>query len=157
MFKLLNLKKKSKINQLPMELTSGDNSWIAETKSYVKNMEYKISVIPYWRNGTIWFAFIGILFAGITAVSIVALNFDKIPPQLPLLYRDTKSSWNIVSKEFLIIVPLVISLGSMSLFYLFPKLFYINKRLTLSLALCLLFANIALVVAVVELIFMVIN
>lgn len=157
MFKRLFSRKNQEISQLSMDMPEGSISPVTNFKSYIKNMEYKISVVPYWRNGFIWLSFIGILFCGLTAVTMVAFNFNNIPPQLPLLYKDSNNSWSIVSKEFLIFVPLIIAVCSMALFYLFPKLFYINKRLTISLALCLFFANFALAIAVIELIFMVIN
>lgn len=150
-------KKENKDSQLKINLAGMKLGYLSRIRKILHTLEYRISVIPYWQSGYVWISLLGIIFSATLSYLFLFSRRDELPSTLPFFYDHTELNWLEADKSVIFYTPAIFAVISLVLFYLFPKIFYINKRLTIALVLSLFYSNLISIIAFIELIFMVTN
>jgi len=106
-------------------------------KRLASRIEKNFTVLPFWKSGLIWLAITSMIGITIITTLIIGKNYLRLPQSIPLLYSAIERDWRSVPKIFLFSIPLLsIILGIINI-QLLQKVYYMNKRLTLTICVIL--------------------
>ena len=118
--------KETQIN-FPIEVKS-DNSVDVIKKSFNKTM-IKASVVPFYRSFpyvlSMIFTFLTFIFLAIQTYQY----YNTMPYQIPLIYSQSATGWQMVDKESLLVFLALFLLFSIVIPYLNSKIYFFDKRL----------------------------
>lgn len=137
--------------QIKLPIKSSRLEGVYKVKQDINNKKAEIGVIPYWRNFTFVFT---LVFSILVLVAMDYYFFQvylELPSQIPLVYNQSISSWNLIDKNALIIFPLV-QLGIiLIIFKINTVIYHFDRRLVQTVNYGLILSNILLAIALFEL------
>jgi len=133
--KLKGDKKKNQISkekkQLDLDLPSSKIEFFFKLKRKFKRVEENFTAIPFWRNGLIWATITTVISVSIITTILIGKYYDKLPPDVPIIYDTYNERWDSYPKIFIFSIPvLLIVLGFLNV-RLLQRVYFMNKKLTL--------------------------
>lgn len=133
--------KNIKPQQITLDLKKDKLEGYYTVKRKLAYMEATVEALPYWKNFLSVFAFM--LFVLLLALNfyVVITKYQELPAQLPLIYSQSNNTWNLIDKEFYLLIPFVLFIILFLLIRLNTLTFKFDRRLATMINLTLILTS----------------
>lgn len=133
--------KNIKPQQITLDLKKDKLEGYYTVKRKLAYMEATVEALPYWKNFLSVFAFM--LFVLLLALNfyVVITKYQELPAQLPLIYSQSNNTWNLIDKEFYLLIPFVLFIVLFLLIRLNTLTFKFDRRLATMINLTLILTS----------------
>lgn len=133
--------KNIKPQQITLDLKKDKLEGYYTVKRKLAYMEATVEALPYWKNFLSVFAFM--LFVLLLALNfyVVITKYQELPAQLPLIYSQSNNTWNLIDKEFYLLIPFVLFIVLFLLIRLNTLTFKFDRRLATTINLTLILTS----------------
>lgn len=119
-----------------------------DAKYKIKERARILEISGIWKNPAIPFSITSIIATFFIIFLGSIIQFNQIPPRIPFVYNANGNHWEQVDKLFLFIFPIIFLLVQFIIINIAIKLFYTDRKLSISIAWIVFFINIMLIIAV---------
>ncbi|MBW7953567.1 MAG: hypothetical protein QY330_04840 [Candidatus Dojkabacteria bacterium] len=117
-------------DQYSLPLKKSRLEWYYNLKNQINKAGNVAQVFPYWRNLNTSLAITSsVLLILVMLYMIAGSTFDNIT-EVPLVYKQATKSWELVDKEFLIALPVVVGAAQVMLINLSSSIYKFDRRLS---------------------------
>ena len=124
--------KKEKDNQLDMSLKYSKLEFFYKFLRKTRNIEKNFLALPFWKNAALWAMILSASSTTILSVLLIRKNYNYIPPEIPMIYNSREGIWLNMPKLFIWAFPSGIAILGFINVQLLKKVYYMHKRLTLT-------------------------
>lgn len=133
--------------QYELDIKSSKSEWYYNIKRRVSRYEATMEAIPYWRSYVTVTAIVATL-AFIGFVSFVLYNnYATLPNSFPLIYSQATQTWNLVSKEYLMIIPIALAAFLLIMVRINIQTYRFDRRLAIMINFIVILVNILGIIA----------
>lgn len=119
-------------------------------RMYFERRQELLEVSMLWKNPSLPFNIVSVIFViGLLFVGGI-FEFDKIPSKIPLFYNHVEKSWEQADKSAIFIIGTVLLAAEGLLINLIIKIFRSDRRLALTLSWVITFINVLIIVAALQ-------
>lgn len=121
---------KEKATQLDLGMHSGRFEIFYKVKRCITNIEKRFLALPQWRNGFIWTAIVTMVASTILNGLALAMHYTQLPDEIPLVFSYHNNAWELYPKEYILAVPVVMTVIALITIRIVQNTYYMNKKLT---------------------------
>ena len=149
----INLRKtrKSKPEQITLDLKKDKLEGYYTVKRKLAYMEATVEALPYWKNFMSVLSFLLFVLLVIFNIYIVITKYQELPKELPLIYSQSNNTWNLIDKEFYLLIPFVLLIVLFVLIRLNTLTFKFDRRLATMINMTLILTSLLGFIAYVQL------
>lgn len=119
-------------------------------KMYFERRQELLEISMLWKNPSLPFNIISVLFVvGLLFIGGI-FEFDRIPLKIPLFYNHVEKSWEQADKSTVFIMGIVLLITEGLLINLLIKIFKSDRRLALTLSWVITFINVLIIIAALQ-------
>lgn len=138
--------------QYDLDIKQSKTEFLYVIKRKITSFSIWMEALPYWRSvNTIIAILLSITFVG-AVVIILANSYRDLPQNLPLVYKQSSNSWELVDKELIVSVPIIIGVILLVLIKLSSSIFKFDRRLSVMINLAIILLNSLGIIAFVQII-----
>ena len=120
---------KKQAEQISLDLKKDKLEGYYQVKRRLANLEATVEALPYWKNFLSVLAFLMLFFLIIFTTYITVNNYRIMPQKLPLLYSQSNTAWNLIDKEFFLLIPFLLLIALFFLIRLNSLTYKFDRRL----------------------------
>lgn len=136
----------AKDTQLEIPIRRSSKDLVLDVKRNIDKSITYAGVLPHWRSFQFVAAFLVSIFTMMLIAYVLYLNFDKLPPEVPMIFNQAGQNWTSIDRRLLIGLP-VSQIFFIALFtYWNSKIYRFDRRLVQMLSLSIVIANIFLLI-----------
>lgn len=117
-------------DQVGMELKGSRMEWMYNIKNRVNKVSSVAQVFPYWRNLNTSLAILSSIVFVAAMFLIITGEASSTVDELPLIYIQASQSWELMDKEFLLMIPFATGAMLMILLNLSNAIYKFDRRLS---------------------------
>lgn len=121
---------------------------VGVTKMKMRKRAAIMEFSSMWRNPSLPFSISAIVTTALIILVGAIIEYDRIPPRIPLFFNPSTNRWDQFDKSFVFIFPVIFFLVQLFVVHLTIKIFNYDKKLSISISWILVFLNILLLVSV---------
>lgn len=118
-------------DQLDLEIQVKNLNLFGRMKRTIKDNEIMFEAVPYWKNGINIFALITIIAVNIIIMALLIFNYNSLPDQISVFYTEKSLSVNTFHKNYILFVPIFVTITEFFIYYLTYRIFSFDRRLAL--------------------------
>lgn len=119
-------------------------------KMYFERRQELLEISMLWKNPSLPFNIVSVIFViGLLFIGGI-FEFDKIPLKIPLFYNHVEKSWEQTDKSTVFIMGIILLITEGFLINLIIKIFKTDRRLALTLSWVITFINVLIIIAALQ-------
>ncbi len=119
-------------------------------KSFIKRRNDILEVSQVWKNPSFPFAIISSTFTILTFFFVGIFRFDKINPEIPIIYDSVENKWIAADKSVMFIFPIILAGIEIIIINFCFRIFRTDRRLAFTISWILTFLNALLLIALAQ-------
>jgi hypothetical protein len=143
--------KKIKPEQISLDLKKDKLEGYYTVKRKLAYMEATVEALPYWKNFLSVLAFMLFILLIVFNFYVVISKYKELPRELPLIYSQSNNTWNLIDKEFYLLIPFVLLVALFFLIRFNTLTFKFDRRLATMINLTLILTSLLAFIAYIQL------
>lgn len=128
--------------QTSFDLRPSLEQLVADTKYRLKTRQNQLELQPFWKNFSTIMAIISTVANFLVLFGGTILNFDNLPPDVPVYYDSSIKTWQVADKSVYLFLPFVYLLWSGAMIRLIFYVFKYDRRLAQISSTIIIFINV---------------
>lgn len=119
-------------------------------KIFLERRQELLEISTLWKNPSLPFNIISIIFVlGLLFIGGI-FEFDRIPARIPMFYNHVEKSWEQTDKSTVFIIGIIVLIAEATILNLIMRIFRSDRRLALTLSWIISFINVLIIVAILQ-------